>query len=42
MNDVGTVGGSGVNVLGSGGAVARIMAVGHEMRNIDGIVRSST
>lgn len=38
MNDVGTVGGSGVNGLASGEAVARIMAVGHT----DGIVRSLT
>lgn len=42
MNDVGIVDGSGVNVLESGVVVAKIMAVGHEMRSTDGIVRSST
>lgn len=41
MNDAGIAGGNGVNVLGLGGVVARIMAVGHE-RSTDGIVRSST
>lgn len=43
MNDVETVGGNGVNVLGLVEVVARIMAVGHETRSTDyGIVGSMT